>query len=114
MDRRRTLAVLLSAALLVAAGAAPASAAGPKGKVVIWYDSGAAWNPFITDFNKQVATQYPDITVEWVTQDPAQLSAKLVAAFAAKQGPDIALGSQYRLVAVEQQFKAWADLSGRA
>ena len=114
MDRRRTLAVLLAAALLVTAGAAPASAAGPKGKVVIWYDSGAAWNPFIADFNKQLATQYPDITVEWVTQDAAQLSAKLVAAFAAKQGPDIALGSQYRLVAVEQQFKAWADLSGRA
>src|SRR6185436_18841066 len=114
MDRRRTLAVLLAAALLVAAFAAPASAAGPKGKVVIWYDSGAAWSPFITDFNKQLATQYPDITVEWVTQDAAQLSAKLVAAFAAKQGPDIALGSQYRLVAVEQQFKAWADLSGRA
>ena len=88
-------------------------AAGPKGKVVIWYDSGAAWSPFITDFNKQLAAQYPDITVEWVTQDAAQLSAKLVAAFAAKQGPDIALGSQYRLVAVEQQFKAWADLSAR-
>ena len=114
MDRRRTLAVLLAAALLVTAGAAPAPAAGPKGKVVIWYDSGAAWNPFIIDFNKQLATQYPDITVEWVTQDAAQLSAKLVAAFAAKLGPDIALGSQYRLVAVEQQFKAWADLSGRA
>ena len=114
MDRRRTLAVLLAAALLVTAGAAPVSAAGPKGKVVIWYDSGAAWNPFIIDFNKQLAAQYPDITVEWVTQDAAQLSAKLVAAFAAKQGPDIALGSQYRLVAVEQQFKAWADLSGRA
>src|SRR5262245_24907963 len=79
MDRRRLFAVLPAAALLVVAGVAPASAAGPKGKVVIWYDSGAAWNPFITDFNKQLAAQYPDITVEWVTQDPAQLSAKLVA-----------------------------------
>jgi len=45
---------------------------------------------------------------------PQVSRVKLVAAFAAKQGPDIALGSQYRLVAVEQQFKAWADLSGRA
>ena len=90
-----------------------ADAGAPKGKVVIWYDSGAAWNSFIADFNKEVTAKYPEITVEWVTQDTNQLSAKLVAAFAAKQGPDIAMGSQYRLVAAEQQFKAWADLSGK-
>jgi multiple sugar transport system substrate-binding protein len=93
---------------------APVGFAAPKGKVVIWYDSGAAWNPFIADFSKEIAAKYPDVTVEWVTQDAAQLSAKLVAAFATKQGPDLAMGSQYRLVPVEQQFKAWADLSARA
>lgn len=90
-----------------------ATAGSPKGKVVIWYDSGAAWNPFIAEFNKEAAARYPDISVEWVTQDTHQISAKLVAAFAAKQGPDIAMGSQYRLVPAELQFKAWADLSGR-
>ena len=111
MTRRPMLiGCLLIVALLLTA---PVGSAGPKGKVVIWYDSGAAWNPFIADFNKELAAQYPDVTVEWVTQDAAQLSAKLVAAFATKQGPDIALGSQYRLVAVEQQFKVWADLSPR-
>ena len=114
MRYRHVQGIVLAAVLLLAAlWCDLVFAAGPKGKVVIWYDSGAAWSPFITDFNKQLAAQYPDVTVEWVTQDAAQLSAKLVAAFAAKQGPDIALGSQYRLVAVEQQFKAWADLSTR-
>ena len=114
MRYRHVQGIVLAAVLLLSAlWCDPVFAAGPKGKVVIWYDSGAAWSPFITDFNKQLAAQYPDVTVEWVTQDAAQLSAKLVAAFAAKQGPDIALGSQYRLVAVEQQFKAWADLSTR-
>lgn len=111
----RSLAAVLLGSLLAAALVVPGAgeAAGPKGKVVIWYDSGAAWNPFIAEFNKELASKYPDVTVEWVTQDAAQLSAKLVAAFATRQGPDIALGSQYRLVSVEQQFKAWADLSGR-
>jgi ABC-type glycerol-3-phosphate transport system substrate-binding protein len=113
MSGRWTRIIILAIVALAVAGAAPGWAGGPKGKVVIWYDSGAAWNSFIADFNKDVAAKYPDITVEWVTQDTAQLSAKLVAAFAAKQGPDIAMGSQYRLVAAEQQFKAWADLSGR-
>jgi multiple sugar transport system substrate-binding protein len=111
----RSVAALLLGSLLAAALALPGAgeAAGPKGKVVIWYDSGAAWNPFITEFNKELASKYPDVTVEWVTQDAAQLSAKLVAAFATRQGPDIAMGSQYRLVPVEQQFKVWADLSGK-
>jgi len=104
---------ILAVVALLAAWAGPGWAGGPKGKVVIWFDSGAAWNSFIADFNKDLAAKYPDITVEWVTQDTAQLSAKLVTAFAAKQGPDIAMGSQYRLVAPEQQFKAWADLSGK-
>jgi multiple sugar transport system substrate-binding protein len=106
-------AVLLGSLALGAFAAGPAVAAGPRGKVVIWYDSGAAWNPFIAEFNKELASKLPDVTVEWVTQDAAQLSAKLVAAFATRQGPDIALGSQYRLVPVEQQFKVWADLSGK-
>ena len=70
MDRRRTLAVLLAAALLVTA-AGPAAAAGPKGKVVIWYDSGAAWSSFITEFNKELASKLPEVTVEWVTQEAA-------------------------------------------
>jgi multiple sugar transport system substrate-binding protein len=113
MKRRWVSIIVLAIVALAVAGAAPGWAGGPKGKVVIWYDSGAAWNSFIADFNKDVAAKYPDIAVEWVTQDTAQLSAKLVAAFAAKQGPDIAMGSQYRLVAAEQQFKAWADLSGK-
>lgn len=113
MKRAPVLLVFLAIALLVMAVPGVGSAAGPKGKVVIWYDSGAAWNPFIAEFNKDLAARYPDLTVEWVTQDTHQLSAKLVAAFAAKQGPDVAMGSQYRLVPVEQQFKAWADLSGR-
>lgn len=96
-----------------AAPTAVPTAAGPKGKVVIWYDSGAAWNDFIADFNKEIAVKYKDVQVEWVPQDAAQLSAKLVSAFAAKQGPDIAMGSQYRLVAAEQQFKAWENLATR-
>ncbi len=112
MTRRSTLIGCLSIATLLLTAAIGSAA--PKGKVVIWYDSGAAWNPFIADFSKEIGARYPDVTVEWVTQDAAQLSAKLVAAFATKQGPDIAMGSQYRLVPVEQQFKAWADLSARA
>jgi len=113
MTRRWASIIVLAIVTLAVVGAAPGWAGGPKGKVVIWYDSGAAWNSFIADFNKDLAAKYPDVTAEWVTQDTAQLSAKLVAAFAAKQGPDIAMGSQYRLVAAEQQFKAWADLSGK-
>jgi len=105
--------ILVAVILAVALADSSAAAGGPKGKVVIWYDSGAAWNPFIADFNKDVAAKYPDVSVEWVTQDTHQISAKLVAAFAAKQGPDIAMGSQYRLVPAELQFKAWADLSGK-
>jgi len=89
----------------------PVEAELPEGKVTIWYDSGAAWNEFIAQFNSTMASQYPDIEIEWVTQDAAQLSAKLVAAFAADEGPDIAMGSQYRLVGAEQQFEAWEDLS---
>jgi multiple sugar transport system substrate-binding protein len=109
------VAVWFLLAALAQGGLAPSAAiaAGPKGKVVIWYDSGAAWNPFVAEFNRELAARYPDVTVEWVTQDAAQLSAKLVAAFATRQGPDIALGSQYRLVPVERQFKAWADLNPR-
>jgi multiple sugar transport system substrate-binding protein len=91
--------------------AVPATAVPAKQKVTIWYDSGAAWNDFIADFNKELAVKNPNITVDWVTQDTAQLSAKLVAAFAAKQGPDIAMGSQYRLAGAEIQYKAWADLA---
>jgi ABC-type glycerol-3-phosphate transport system substrate-binding protein len=113
MKRRWASIIVLAFVTLAVVGAAPSWAGGPKGKVVIWFDSGAAWNGFIADFNKDLAAKYPDITVEWVTQDTAQLSAKLVTAFAAKQGPDIAMGSQYRLVTPEQQFKAWADLSGK-
>jgi ABC-type glycerol-3-phosphate transport system substrate-binding protein len=113
MKRRWASIIVLAIVTLAVVGAAPGWAGGPKGKVVIWFDSGAAWNSFIADFNKDLAAKNPDITVEWVTQDTAQLSAKLVTAFAAKQGPDIAMGSQYRLVAPEQQFKAWADLSGK-
>ena len=112
MKRRSRLIAILALVSLMA-WAAPGWAGGPKGKVVIWFDSGAAWNSFIADFNKDLAAKYPDITVEWVTQDTAQLSAKLVTAFAAKQGPDIAMGSQYRLVSPEQQFRAWADLSAK-
>ncbi len=92
--------------------AVPTSAT-PAGKVTIWYDSGAAWNDFIAAFNKEMTNQFKDIQVEWVPQDAAQLSAKLVSAFAAKQGPDIAMGSQYRLMAAEQQFQAWEDLAPR-
>ena len=109
----RLAGAALAVFCMLAAMGGTAAAGGPKGKVVIWYDSGAAWNSFIADFNKDMTAKYPDISIEWVTQDTAQLSAKLVAAFAAKQGPDIAMGSQYRLVAAEQQFKAWADLSGK-
>jgi ABC-type glycerol-3-phosphate transport system substrate-binding protein len=104
MKRRWASIIVLAIVTLAVVGAAPGWAGGPKGKVVIWFDSGAAWNGFIADFNKDLAAKYPDITVEWVTQDTAQLSAKLVTAFAAKQGPDIAMGSQYRLVTPEQQF----------
>src|SRR5262245_57661767 len=113
MSRAQALVTVLAIAAILGSAADPVAALGPKGKVVIWYDSGAAWNPFVADFNKEMAAKLPDVTVEWVTQDPAQLSAKLVAAFATRQGPDIALGSQYRLVPAEQQFKAWADLSGK-
>lgn len=93
--------------------AAPA-AKGPadiKGKVVVWYDSGAAWNDAITQINAGFKKIAPNIEIEWVTQDPAQASAKIVAAFAAGQGPDIALGAQGRLTTAEEQFKAWADLT---
>lgn len=96
-----------------APAAAQPAAATVKGHVTIWYDSGAAWNDFIAAFGKEMATRYPGIAIEWVTQDTNQLSAKLVSAFATKQGPDIAMGSQYRLVAAEQQFKAWEDLAPR-
>lgn len=113
MKRTSLVVAILTIACLTLGAPTPGSAAGPKGKVVIWYDSGAAWNSFIADFNKDMAAKYPDVTVEWVTQDTAQLSAKLVAAFAAKQGPDIAMGSQYRMVSAEQQLKVWADLSGK-
>ena len=113
MKRVGALVAILMLCFMVFGESDSAWAGGPKGKVVIWYDSGAAWNSFIADFNKDLTAKYPDIAVEWVTQDTAQLSAKLVASFAAKQGPDIAMGSQYRLVAAEQQFKAWADLSGK-
>jgi ABC-type glycerol-3-phosphate transport system substrate-binding protein len=82
-----------------------------SGKVTVWYDSGAAWNEAIADLNARFAEMYPNVEVEWVTQDAAQLSAKLVAAFAADQGPDIAMGSAYRLTAAEEQFEAWEDLS---
>ena len=44
---------------LLAPGAGPALAAAPKGKVVVWYDSGAAWNAYIAEFNKEVAPSYP-------------------------------------------------------
>jgi ABC-type glycerol-3-phosphate transport system substrate-binding protein len=107
---RLVLAALALAGLLAVPGAGTAA---PKGRVVIWYDSGAAWNAFIADFNKEMAARYPEVSVEWVTQDANQLSAKLVAAIATRQGPDIALGSQYRLVPAERQLKAWADLAGR-
>jgi multiple sugar transport system substrate-binding protein len=109
-----TAAPAAPAAAPSAAPAAPAAAApnaNIKGKVVIWYDSGAAWNDFIAAFNKEIATRFPNVTIEWATQDTNQISAKLVAAFATKQGPDIAMGSQYRMVAAEQQFKAWEDLA---
>ena len=99
--------------------AAPAPTATPaakspadiKGKVVVWYDSGAAWNDAIAKINAGFKAIAPNIEIEWVTQDPSQASAKIVAAFAAKQGPDIALGAQGRLTAAEEQFKAWADLT---
>lgn len=113
MKRLSARIIMLAIVALAVAWVTPGWAGGPKGKVVIWYDSGAAWSSFIADFNKDLVAKYPDITAEWVTQDTAQLSAKLVTAFAAKLGPDIAMGSQYRLVAPEQQFKAWADLSGK-
>src|SRR5262249_13175084 len=88
MRRTRAFVTVLAVVAILGGAAGPAAAVGPKGKVVIWYDSGAAWNPFIADFNKEIGARLPDVTVEWVTQDPAQLSAKLVAAFAARQGPD--------------------------
>jgi multiple sugar transport system substrate-binding protein len=96
-----------------AAEEAPAAEAPEElsGKVTVWYDSGAAWNDAIADLNAAFAEKYPNVEVEWVTQDAAQLSAKLVAAFAADQGPDIAMGSAYRLTAAEEQFDAWEDLS---
>jgi len=82
-----------------------------KGKVTVWYDSGAAWNPAITKLNEEFKKKAPGIEVEWVTQEAAQLSAKIVAAFSAGAGPDIALGSQSRLTTAEEQFQAWADLA---
>ena len=57
MTRRPMLiGCLLIVALLLTA---PVGSAAPKGKVVIWYDSGAAWNPFIADFSKEIARQVP-------------------------------------------------------
>ena len=79
--------------------------------MTIWYDSGSAWNNFIAEFNAEMVKQFPGISIEWVTQDAAQLSTKLVSAFATNQGPDIALGSQARMVPAEQEFSAWADLA---
>jgi len=90
---------------------APAAKEELTGKVTIWYDSGAAWNDAIAAMNAKFAEEYPKVEVEWVTQDAAQLSAKLVAAFAADQGPDIAMGSAQRLTTVEEEFGAWEDLS---
>ena len=115
-------AVAMVIALLLAAwGPTPTAAATPipkpktlaeiKGKVTVWYDSGAAWNPAIVKLNEEFKKKAPNIEVEWVTQDPAQLSAKLVAAFAAGVGPDIVMGAQARLTTAEQQYQAWADLA---
>ncbi|MFH1927608.1 MAG: hypothetical protein ABIK79_05470, partial [Chloroflexota bacterium] len=67
---------------------APAAKEELTGKVTIWYDSGAAWNDAIAALNAKFAEMHPKVEVEWVAQDAAQISAKLVAAFAADLGPD--------------------------
>jgi len=82
-----------------------------KGKVTIWFDSGATWNPAITQLNDAFKKMAPNVEVEWVPQDTNQMSAKIVAAFSTGSGPDIAMGSQYRLTTAEDQFQAWADLT---
>ncbi len=81
-----------------------------SGKVVIWFDSGAAWNQGIQGTNAFIKTKLPDVELEWVAQDTQQLSAKLITAFVAKNPPDVAFSQQARLVSVENQFQGWADL----
>jgi len=109
--------VLVLAAHGLTATPAPTPVSNPKtlaeirGKVTVWYDSGAAWNVAITKINEEFKKKAPNIQVEWATQDAAQLSAKLVAAFSAGAGPDITLGAQARLTTAEQQYEAWADLT---
>ncbi len=94
-----------------AATAPAANLANLKGKVTVWYDSGAAWNPAITKWNEEFKKIAPNVEVEWNTQDPAQISSKLVAAFSAGSGPDIVMSSQDRMTTAENQLQAWADLS---
>ena len=81
-----------------------------SGKVVIWFDSGAAWNPAIQKINENLKLKYPDVELEWVSQDTQQLSSKLITAFISKNPPDIVFSQQARLVSVENQFQGWADL----
>ena len=71
-----------------AATEAPAEPPSPEevsGKVTVWYDSGAAWNEAIAELNAAFAEMYPNVEVEWVTQDAAQLSAKLASRSASRR-----------------------------
>ena len=83
-----------------------------EGKVTIWYSQGATWSEPIQEMKDALKKLHPGIEMEFVTNDPEQLSSKLVAAFAAGSPPDVCFGQEARILTVEQELEGWADLSG--
>lgn len=104
---------LLATAVLPARGASAAQAprsSSAGGKVVVWYDTGAAWSDLIADWQEGFARVAPGVELEWVTQDALQIQAKLLTAFAAGQGPDVAFAHRSNLIPSEFEHQAWENL----
>jgi len=90
------------------AWAARRLAGGPKGKVVIWFDSRRGRNGFIAGFQQGPAAKYPDIHGRVGHPGPRPAFAKLVTAFAGQAGSGYRHGLPVPAGVARTAVQAWA------
>lgn len=97
--------VILTASVLAITAASEAA------KVVTWFDSGAAWRNTVKQLDAAFAKDHPEIKITWVTQDPGEISTKLLMAFSINEGPDVCVSHTPRTLGAELELEAWENLA---
>ncbi len=88
-----------------------ASLAKLTGKVTAWNVFGPTYSPVLDAITAEFKKKAPNVEVEWVIQDPSQVSTKYVTGYSTGTGPDITIDELSRIAYAEAQLHAFADLA---